>query len=200
MRHILLLSSVLASVLVSILSYAHSFTEAICDKDELLVSALIAENYDVNEYDYETESSPLVDAIASGNLQIILLLLNAGANPNECMIFHEGRSMKYPLSYATTLSQIVLLLAYGSNPNNDNAWEYNQAISDDRFLHLLVYPLWDFEDKPKKPKTIEQLNNIIFSLPVLRIQTFISLLTSAVLISGLSTRDELFLKNAYITL
>ena len=185
-------------VLVPILSQAHKFTEAIFANDLYRVSKLISEGWGVNEYDYECENSPLVDAIASGNIQIILLLLNAGADPNEYMIYREGTILEHPLLYATTVSQIVLLLAYGANPNNDYSREYNQAIADRRFLHLLVYYLWDFESKASKPEAVEQLNKIIFGMPVLRILALTTLLTSRYEIDNLCTRDKGILKQAFI--
>ena len=184
--------------MASIPSHAHKFDEAINENNISLVSRLIDEGHDVNNYNYENESSPLVDSITSGNLQILLLLLEAGAHPNEYMISRGGTNSKHPLLYATTLSQIVLLLAYGATPHTDNSWEYNEAIADNRFLHLLVYYLWNFEDKPRKPETIEQLNEIIFQLPILRIQAYMSLLAAAHALSDFCPQDQKFLKNAYI--
>ncbi len=187
---------------VSLFCHAHKFAEAISNGDEYLVSTLISKGSDVNEYDNESESTPLIDAIRSGNLKILLLLLDAGANPNQFLWHPQGKGtaliIEHPLSFASTLSQIVLLLTYGANPDIDNSWEYNDASSYNRYLHLLIYHIWDFEAELKKPQSIEQLNTIIFTLPVLRIQSYLTILLTGYEIVDLCSKDKKFLKDAFI--
>ena len=183
------------SILFSSYVFSHAFTDAIYDENKKLILKLIENGNDVNSYDEEIEFPPLYDALMTGNLEIVLVILQNGANPNIFTVSNDGAMSEHILNHAQTIQEIVLLLSFGASPQIDNNWEYNKAIADARFLHLLIYYFQGIIDNIKPPESILELNKITLELPISVIQSYLVILTCGIPVYYLCTRDKRILKN-----
>lgn len=152
---------------------ASIFSTAIESNDIEHVKSLIDIGCNVNIGYIEDSSDdgypPLFEALIFNKLEIMLLLLNEGANPNIYILSNGGLDSNHILSEAISAIQIILLLSFGSDPYIDNNWPINQIESDQMTLHTLIFSYWNFEAAPLNPKNLNELNEIFFSLPILRI-------------------------------
>ena len=190
-------TALMVFLLFSLHAEAHVFAEAIREGDLDKVNSLISEGYNVRHTE-NGEDSALLEAIISGHIEIVLTILKAGADPNE-FDSSDGKNIKHILSYAVSLSEIIVLLSYGADPHIDYCWEYNSAEAGRRYLHILIYSLWPFgDDSILPPKTVEELNNIIFMFPVLRILSLVKALELGLhgIKPFLCEKDKLFIDKA----
>ncbi|WP_330926595.1 hypothetical protein [Candidatus Sororendozoicomonas aggregata] len=177
------------SILFSSFAFSHIFTDAISNGDKEKLLELIENGNDVNSYNYEIEFAPLYSAVTSGNLEIMLIMLQNGANPNTFINFGEITS-DHVLSEARTIQEIVLLLSFGANPHTYRNWECNKAVYERRYLHLFTYYFWNLSNKVVPPKDLLGLNKILFKLPVLIIQSYITILSEGIPMDLLPPRDQ----------
>ncbi|WP_257280571.1 MULTISPECIES: hypothetical protein [unclassified Endozoicomonas] len=155
-------------------SLAGDFTEAIRENNFNKVKELMGQGYQL-EYDQDA----LPDALCFGSLEMLIFLLNNGANPNSFTSkeTYNSLTISHILADASTISQIVTLLSHGASPAHDYNWEFNHAIGEKKWLHLTIYYYWErmlIHKIPTPPNSISELNSILSSLPLLAINSLVT--------------------------
>ena len=130
---------------------------------------------DIRDRDFEPlyASSILEEAIDSNDLQILILLMKHGANPNE-MFGHRIRDSfhtRTALTACTNIGQRLVLLSYGVNPegNDDNYLPIplEEAILNGDYFTAIVYLLWNSHSHPPIA-TMSELNDTLVHFPLLQ--------------------------------
>ncbi|WP_422409084.1 MULTISPECIES: hypothetical protein [unclassified Endozoicomonas] len=154
-------------------SVAGRFSDAILGNNFTAIEELIKKGYML-----ERENDAVSDALNSGSLEMLLFVLKHGASPNSFTYTHTYNSLRvaHILNDASTISEIVALLSFGADPFGDSLWEWNHALVDKRWLHLIIYYYWWKTLKYGNftaPNSLSELNVIIGSLPFLIINSFV---------------------------
>ncbi|ABV88571.1 ankyrin repeat domain-containing protein [Shewanella pealeana] len=89
--------------------------QAILDKDAAAVTNMIANGADINKGDWY-KNTPLNHAVQKSTLEIVSLLLEAGANPNQAG--SDGTKALYIASLNGMLPKMQLLLTKGADVND----------------------------------------------------------------------------------
>ncbi|MFK7973260.1 MAG: tetratricopeptide repeat protein [Rickettsiaceae bacterium] len=95
--------------------------KAICDGNMKEIEVLISKKVDINKADKEG-ASPLYYSLGYArqpiNLNIVKLLLDSNANPNQEMF--DGDTPMHMAHYKSNVGAVQLLLEYGANPHQCN--------------------------------------------------------------------------------
>ncbi|WBA83197.1 hypothetical protein [Endozoicomonas sp. GU-1] len=142
---------------------------------------LIGQGFNLDQID-SCDEPPLFYALNFGSLETVLLLLKLGADPNLFRVrpsFTSKSNGDYSLRETDKLSRLVLLLSYGAKLLEDNK-AFGDVFEDNRVFRLAVYYFWEkyregHEGPIPEPKSVEELNQLVFKLPVLQITAYISL-------------------------
>lgn len=142
---------------------------------------LLDQGFNLDQSD-SCDEPPLFYALNFGSLETVLLLLKHGADPNLFRVrpsFTSVSSGDYSLRETDKLSRLVLLLSYGAKLLDDNK-AFGDVFEDNRIFRLAVYFFWEkyregHAGPIPEPKSVEELNQLVFKLPVLQIMAYISL-------------------------
>ncbi|UYM16145.1 hypothetical protein [Endozoicomonas euniceicola] len=137
----------------------------------------------------------LIEAAWGGTLKELLYILKTGVNANA---YDTDKSVNHVLSYTNTLPRVVALLSYGANPEDSYNREYNYAMSKDRWFHLVIYYFWSKfkkNNQPSPPANIQELNNIVCSLPILEINSLTRFLENETVLEVIKDPQEKYPTN-----
>ncbi|WP_252179290.1 hypothetical protein [Endozoicomonas sp. 4G] len=162
-------------------STAGAFSKAIMEKNFTAVKVLLDRGHNLQK-----DSEAVSDALQSRSLEMLLYILNHGADPNS--IVHTNTynmAVNHVLSDAITIYEIVALLSFGADPYADNEWEVTHASADQRWLHLVVYFYYywgELLDRTtfKAPRDTSELTAIVWLFPVLFIHSLVVLMDNHV--------------------
>ena len=171
-------------------AYAGVFSDAIRNEDKIQITKLVRNGHNINDPD----SLPLFEAINHGNIEIILHLLNQGADPNAAYATpSSSAASRYytpALLEADTVQIIIALLVYGADPNlyiNSLHTVFSYAMNNFYFLHYVCLYFWLALPPSITSQLIQmritdsqQLNNQLFAImPVLLINSLVVVLSDS---------------------